>query len=75
LDNVLDFKNQLDSYSNQIKNIEYRITFVINLDNENDAVKRLLPDLKKSIESAKNQINLLLRMYDLKKLTTIRKTK
>lgn len=72
---VTDFKVQLDFYLSTLKNCDQKIIFILQSQKENNSISEILKDLKNKLENIKKQIELLLRMYDLKSKININKIK
>lgn len=64
--NVTEFKNQLDFYLSTLKDCNQKINFIEQSNRSNTPIMNKVIDLKNKIDNNKKQIELLLRMYELK---------
>ena len=64
--NVTGFKNQLDFYLNTLKDCNQKLSFMEQSNKSNAPIMNKIFDLKNKIDNNKKQIELLLRMYELK---------
>ena len=70
---VLEFKQQIDTYLNILKDCERKITFILRTYNSNESILRTVYQLEDNVINNKKTIELLLRMYDLKSKTNLKK--
>ena len=70
---ISDFKPQLDYYLNQLNDCDQKISFLLNVKKTDESIVNRLQSLKLKLDNNKNQIALLLRMFDLKSKTKANK--
>ncbi len=70
---ITDFKSQLDFYLNTLKNCDQKIIFMLQSTKENETIANSLQDMRSKLENNKKQIELLLRMYELKTKIKVKK--